>query len=247
MNQFPGTAVEPCQLGLDELSLHATSADVPGSFADADGNLRTVGERAVLIVGRLSAAERYKGHDQLIAVLPEVRRTLPNSQLIIAGAGDDLSRLRDLARAKDCGSAVLFTGFLEGEALAGLYARCRLFAMPSRGEGFGLVYLEAMRFAKPCIASNVDGGSEVVQDGVTGLLVDPDNLQQIGQALIRLLADDGLSERLGCGGSPTAQQPIPVRSFSGPVGRASVGVAARPRRAGVKDGTGGAVAGMFRG
>jgi glycosyltransferase involved in cell wall biosynthesis len=69
--------------------------------------------------------------------------------------------------------------------------------MPSRGEGFGLVYLEAMRFGKPCIASTVDGGSEVVVDGHTGLLVPPDDLPAVRDAAVRLLSDDAFAERLG--------------------------------------------------
>jgi glycosyltransferase involved in cell wall biosynthesis len=78
--------------------------------------------------------------------------------------------------------------------------------MPSRGEGFGLVYLEAMRFDKPCIASRVDGGSEVVDNGVTGLHVDPDNLDQMLSALVRLLRDDELAARLGRAGREKLDQ-----------------------------------------
>src|SRR5262249_34823734 len=128
--------------------------------------------------------------DQLIAIMPSIVDRTPDAQLVVVGTGDDLERLKSLARESGAGKAVLFTGFASPELLACLYSRCRLFAMPSRGEGFGLVYLEAMRFAKPCIASTVDAGREVVADGETGLLVDPDNLEELRGAVERLLRDD---------------------------------------------------------
>jgi len=93
--------------------------------------------------------------------------------------------------------AVRFTGFVADAVLAGLYERCGVFAMPSRQEGFGLVYLEAMKSGLPCVASNCDGAQEVVADGQTGILVDPDDSQALAGALIRLLTDETLRTRMG--------------------------------------------------
>jgi glycosyltransferase involved in cell wall biosynthesis len=170
------------------------------ALADAFGKQQPLGEQVVLIVSRLASGERYKGHDQLIAVLPAIRQEVPTAQLVIAGDGDDCERLMALARGSGAGTAVLFPGFLPPDRLAALYAQCRLFAMPSRGEGFGLVYLEAMHFGKPCVASTADGGSEVVVDGLTGLLVPPDDLDAIRVAVTRLLIDRALAKRLGVAG-----------------------------------------------
>src|SRR5262249_14206319 len=148
----------------------------------------------------LAAGERYKGHDQLITIMPQLVKESPDAQLVIVGTGDDTERLKSAARQSGAGTAVLFTGFAAPDLLTALYARCRLFAMPSRGEGFGLVYLEAMRFAKPCIASRVDAGAEVVADGISGLLVDPNNLEELREKVAVLLRDDSLSTAMGRAG-----------------------------------------------
>jgi glycosyltransferase involved in cell wall biosynthesis len=197
---FPGTMIAPCELALDDLGMPAEAGCELPLLPDAFGVMRPFGQQAALIVARLSASERYKGHDQLIQVMPAVARNVPDAQLVIAGSGDDSERLKALARDSGAGHAVLFAGFVAPALLATLYARCRLFAMPSRGEGFGLVYLEAMRFAKPCLASRVDAGSEVVVDGQTGLLVDPGNLEEIHTAIERVLSDPSFAERLGRAG-----------------------------------------------
>jgi glycosyltransferase involved in cell wall biosynthesis len=199
---FPGAAIETCELATDELAIIPTAGTARRelSLPDAFGDPQPLGERTALIVGRVAASERYKGHDQLITVLPRVRERVPAAQLVVVGAGDDLERLKAKAREAGVGQAVLFTGFASPELLTELFARCRLFAMPSRGEGFGLVYLEAMHHAKPCLASTADAGGEVVADGVTGLVVDPLDLGQITEALLRLMTDDELAGRLGRAG-----------------------------------------------
>jgi phosphatidylinositol alpha-1,6-mannosyltransferase len=194
---FPGVQIDPCELALDDLGVPEKGAKSVASLTDAFSLSQPLGKRFALIVSRLAAAERYKGHDQLIAIMPSIIEKTPDAQLVIVGAGDDFERLKCLARESGAGNAILFTGFAPPELLASLYSRCRLFAMPSRGEGFGLVYLEAMRFAKPCIASTIDAGREVVADGETGLLVDPDNREELRVAVERLLRDDALATRLG--------------------------------------------------
>lgn len=151
----------------------------------------------VLVVGRMSAGERYKGHDQLIAVWPDVVAVHPQAELMIVGDGDDRPRLEDAARSSVTPDRIRFTGFIERTELEALYARAAAFALPSRGEGFGLVYLEAMAYGLPCIASTDDAGSEVVADGQTGILVDPDDRHQLGASLAALLGDVELRQRMG--------------------------------------------------
>jgi phosphatidylinositol alpha-1,6-mannosyltransferase len=196
---FPDRVVERCPLGVDEIALPAVGDNL-SAIPDAFGVPRELGSDFVLIVARLASRERYKGHDQLIAIMPSILKQVPTAQLVVAGGGDDLERLKEVARVRGMGRAILFPGFVSPSRLATLYSRCRLFAMPSRGEGFGLVYAEAMLFAKPCIASRVDGGSEVVVDGQTGFLVDPSNLDELRDAIVRLLTERGLAERLGRAG-----------------------------------------------
>jgi phosphatidyl-myo-inositol dimannoside synthase len=197
---FPGVAIEPCPLGLDDLAMPDKECNDLISLRDVFGAPRQLGERAILIVGRLSATERYKGHDQLIAVMPGLLKQIPDAQLVVAGTGDDAERLQTLARESGAGQAIFFPGFVTPQQLSSLYSRSRLFAMPSRGEGFGLVYLEAMRFSKPCIASSADAGAEVVADGTTGIVVNPAVLEDLRKALSALLQDDALTSRLGKAG-----------------------------------------------
>jgi glycosyltransferase involved in cell wall biosynthesis len=197
--RFADVVVEPCELAVDDVTLPPAGEEV-NALPDAFGVSKALGKHLVLIVGRLASGERYKGHDQLITIMPSVVGRVPSAQLVVAGSGDDLERLKERARQSGVGQAILFPGFVSAGALATLFERCQLFAMPSRGEGFGLVYVEAMRFAKPCIASPVDAGGEVVVDGQTGYLIDPSDLNGLRQAIIRLLTDPELADRLGRAG-----------------------------------------------
>lgn len=143
----------------------------PEGAVDA-GLLRRLGLGFLLIVGRMASGERYKGHEQILESLLE----LPEARLVVVGEGDDRHRIA--ARAADLGLArrVTFTGFVSEATLFELYRRAAVFVMPSLGEGFGLVYLEAMRAGKPCVAARGSAAEEVVVDGQTGLLVSPSEL-----------------------------------------------------------------------
>jgi len=148
-----------------------------------------------LIVGRLAAGERYKGHDALIDAWPRVRALVPGARLIVAGDGDDRARLQARVASAGLGDAIQFLGEVPDVQLRGLYRACALFVMPSSGEGFGLAYLEAMREAKPCVA--LRSAAEIIDDGVTGRLLDDASPDVVGPAIAALLADEGLRGRLG--------------------------------------------------
>jgi phosphatidylinositol alpha-1,6-mannosyltransferase len=166
-----------------------------------DGDLLTrVGERSVLIVGRMSAAERYKGHDELIECWPRVLDRVPGAQLVVAGRGDDVDRLRRKAAGAGLAGHVIFPGFVSDATLEALLRRVALFAMPSRGEGFGLVYLQAMRAGLPCVGSPLDAAGDVIEHGETGLLADPADREALADAVARLLGDAGLRARMGGAG-----------------------------------------------
>ncbi|HEX5758494.1 MAG TPA: glycosyltransferase family 4 protein, partial [Thermoanaerobaculia bacterium] len=162
--------------------------------------LARLGEGFVLTVGRMDRRERYKGHDELLAAMPRLLAAAPSARLVVAGEGDDRPRLAARAAELGLGERVTFTGFVGEATLAELYRRCALFAMPSRGEGFGLVYLEAMRAAKPCLAACGGAAEEVIVEGETGLLVDPADGEALAAALARLLADRELAAGLGAAG-----------------------------------------------
>jgi glycosyltransferase involved in cell wall biosynthesis len=143
-----------------------------------------------LIVGRMNSRERYKGHDTLIDVWPAVRRAVPDARLVIAGEGDDLGRLRAKA-----GDGIEFAGRVEEPRLAALYRDATFFVMPSTEEGFGLVYLEAMRASTPCIAAR-GAAEEIINDGRDGLIIDAHDRDALVAAMIRLFVDPGTRARL---------------------------------------------------
>ena len=158
------------------------------------------GPHAVVIVGRMASSERYKGHDQLILAWPRVLAEVPDASLVLIGRGDDVERLRAKAAALGLGRTVHFPGFLPDAALRAVLRHSAVFAMPSRGEGFGLVYLQAMRAGIPCLGSRDDAAADVIIDGETGLLVPRQDPDAIAGALARLLTDEGMRRRMGDAG-----------------------------------------------
>lgn len=163
-------------------------------------------EPAALIVGRIWSEERGKGHDALLEAWPEVRRRMPGAQLWIVGTGDDCGRLGTKARELGVGEAVRFLGEVSDEELGRLYRRASVFAMPSRQEGFGLVYAEAMWHGLPCIGSTRDAAGEVIRDGETGLLIPYGDAAATAAAVASLLSDPDLGRRLGEAGARRARE-----------------------------------------
>lgn len=143
------------------------------------------GKRVLLTVGRLDAGERSKGFDEVLEVL----RELPEDVVyIIAGGGTDARRLQLRARELGVAAHVVFTGIFAEEEKTDLYNLADVYVMPSRGEGFGFVFLEAMACGVPAIGSKLDGGREALLDGKLGMLVDPTNPAEIRAAILETLA-----------------------------------------------------------
>ena len=181
--------------------------------APDDALLALVGQRSVLIVGRMSSAERYKGHDELLECWNDVRRVVPDAQLVIAGKGDDLERLRAKAGELGLEQHVLFAGFVSEETLGALREKAAVFAMPSSGEGFGLVYLEAMRAGMPCIGGTEDAGAEVIVNGGTGICVNPASREALASAITTLLTSPALCESYGAKGRERFSQHFTFERF----------------------------------
>jgi len=171
------------------------------------------GRGFLLMVGRMAASERYKGHDQVLEALPRLLDLCPNARLVVAGEGDDRRRLEEKAAYLGVSAAVLFAGFTSEATLAELYRRCAALVLPSRGEGFGLVYLEAMRAARPVLAARSSAAEEIVIDGETGLLVDPDDREGLARTLARLLRDAGAARRMGWAGRERWERQFGIDRF----------------------------------
>ena len=142
---------------------------------------------SALMVGRLNANEDYKGHKEVIGAWKLVARELPDAELWIVGDGDLKSELQSLAIKNGLQKQIRFWGWVSEAEKEQLLNRCQFLALPSRGEGFGLVYLEAMRQGRPCLVSTADAGREVINPPEAGLAVDVDSVEELKSAICSLL------------------------------------------------------------
>lgn len=201
--QHPDLKVSTCDLALnlDTLdSLNVLENPTPITLMAIDGNVYSLGKQVILHVGRMETSEQYKGQDTLIHAMPLVLEMFPEAQLVLAGKGSDAARLQMLVHSYSATTqrAIFMPGFVDDALLERLYQQSYVFAMPSRGEGFGLVYLEAMQWAKPCLGSRIDAAQCIIRDGETGLLVnDPTNFYDVGKKLIWLLDNPEIARRMG--------------------------------------------------
>lgn len=136
----------------------------------------------LLTVGRMSARERYKGHDIMLRVMQKLDDSFV---WLIVGQGDDLPRLQHRAETLGVAEKVRFLGRIDDQDLTDYYNLCNCFVMPSTAEGFGIVFLEAMACGKPVVASKTDGSIEPLMNGKLGFLVDPENADEIVYAISR--------------------------------------------------------------
>jgi len=161
-------------------------------LAASEGEQRR--DRFILSVARLSRHDRRKG---IITTL-EAFAQLPDRALryVVAGDGDDLPFLRDIAARLQVADRVDFLGAVSDAELVGLYRQCQAFVLPSGQEGFGIVFLEAMYFGAPVIAAREKGALDVVRDGETGLMVAYGDVAGLAQAITRMLGDELLRARV---------------------------------------------------
>jgi glycosyltransferase involved in cell wall biosynthesis len=148
----------------------------------------------ILIVGNLLAG---KGHELVLKAFARVKDAYPALQCRIIGEGADRDRFADLANDLGIGGQVRFLGRRSRSEVAEAMRKCTIFALPSRHEGLGCVYLEAMASGKPVIACRGQGIDEIIQHGGNGWLIPVDGLVELVQGLQVLLADAELRARIG--------------------------------------------------
>lgn len=155
--------------------------------ADLVQRHKLAGKRVILTVGRLASTERYKGHDRLIRALPDIAADVPEAVYLIVGSGPDLPRLAALAQALGVAGRVVFAGQVPADELPDYFALADVFAMPSTGEGFGIVFLEAAASGLPVIAGDADGSADALADGAIGTLIDPASQDELVRASVAAL------------------------------------------------------------
>lgn len=164
----------------------------------------------IVSIGRLVAR---KGSDQLIKAMPDVLQRFPKSKLLLVGTGNYQKRLEKLVRNLKVQDSVIFAGRVEHELLPDYYRLGDIFAAPCRSrygglevEGLGIVYLEASACGVPVIAGKSGGAPDAVLDGKTGLLVDGRDHREVGAAVIKLLSDQPLRQKMGVDGRVWMEQ-----------------------------------------
>jgi phosphatidylinositol alpha-1,6-mannosyltransferase len=153
------------------------------------------GRRILLTVGRMDAAEQAKGFDEILDVLPQLVGEIPDLVYVAVGDGSDRKRLQAKAAALGLKHHSVFPGYVSETEKLEFYRLADVFVMPSRLEGFGYVFLEAMAAGVPVIASKVDGSREAVRDGSLGALVDPDKPEELLSAIRSALTNPHLPSR----------------------------------------------------
>ncbi|OBJ82509.1 alpha-(1-2)-phosphatidylinositol mannosyltransferase [Mycobacterium gordonae] len=164
-----------------------------------------LGERpTVVCVSRLVPR---KGQDMLIKALPSIRRRVDGAALVIVGGGPYLETLRKLTREYEVEDHVTFTGGVPGDELPAHHAMADVFAMPCRTrgagmdvEGLGIVFLEASAAGIPVVAGDSGGAPEAVQHNKTGLVIDGNSVEEVGEAVTELLTDRDRAAAMGAAG-----------------------------------------------
>lgn len=201
--KFQKLDIDVCELALDPLRYNP---EIPiennANFEALDGTVHQVGDRVILFVGRM-APGRFKGQESLLGAMPTILSKFPDAQLFLVGDGEDFGRIKQIAESLPASakSSIFLPGHLSEEHLHYMFANCYLFAMPSRGEGFGFVYIEAMSYGKPCIGSHVDAASCLIEHERTGLLVsDPTSGEEVAKAIATLLDEPEIARSYGKAG-----------------------------------------------
>lgn len=171
------------------------------------------GDFKLLCVARQDAAERYKGIEHVFAALAHLRPSHPGIHFNLVGDGNDQPRLKALAQEMGVQENVTFWGRLSDGDLAAAYQQCDVYVMPSSREGFGIVFLEAMRHGKPCIGGNHGGTRDVIEHGRSGYLVEYGDVEALTRYLRELAGDPKLRQLIGANGAELVQLRFSHNSF----------------------------------
>ncbi len=169
------------------------------------------GSPIILSVTRLV---RFKRIDSVIQAMPKVVSRFPNARYIIVGAGIDEAELRQLAADSPAADSITFMGPLTGDEKFECFQRCDVFAHPSEGEPFGIVFLEAMGFGKPVIGGRSGGPVEFITHEENGLLVDSNDVEEIADAIIELIEDTSKARALGENGRRQVESELSWKNSS---------------------------------
>jgi len=206
VSQFTRKRMESAYaLSSSRFQILPNAVDVTGEAKPA-GAPRRNGVFRLLTVARLDRGARHKGCDQVIRAMPILLRSHAETHYYIAGRGPMRIEYERLAAELGVARNVHFLGYLDEGELGEAYRSSHVFVMPSSGEGFGIVFLEAWRHALPVVCGDRDASAEVIRHGFNGLCVNPHSPQEIASALATLANDQNAAARMGQAGHRTVAE-----------------------------------------
>lgn len=149
------------------------------------------------VVAFVGALEPTKGVDVLLEAWPQVAAELPDARLVLVGDGSQREQVAQAVAEGEVAGSVTMTGRVPRREVAGLLDAATLLVLPSRSEGLALVLLEAMARGRAVVSTTAGGTAELVEDGVTGLLVPPDDVAALAEALLRVLQEPAVAAEMG--------------------------------------------------
>ena len=170
-------------------AIHLGKYGIRAKDIDLSHRLGLKDKKVIMMMGRLATIERWKGIDEVLDIMPRLLLKQPNVALVVVGDGDDRSRLEEKAARLGLSKDVTFTGYVSEEHKSTFLNLADAFVMPTRVEGFGFVFLEALASGIPVVASKIDGSREAVMNGKLGRLVDPDNSNELEAEILSALND----------------------------------------------------------
>jgi len=195
----------------DRVMIAPHGIDLQPDDSESNNGAMDTARQIVLFAGRLS---QRKGSKMLIDAIPGVVDRVPSAQFVIVGAdrpsapgGRTYQKyFNESVANSQCSRSVIWRGFLNSGDLQHLYKQCDVFVSTSLYETFGFTHLEAMSHGKPVVACRASATPEIVVNGVTGFLVEPENSRELGDAIVRLLSDCDLKRKMGRAALSRAQE-----------------------------------------
>jgi glycosyltransferase involved in cell wall biosynthesis len=165
------------------------------------------------LLGCVGALSPDKGQEWLIRALAKLRKKFPSAKLLLAGTGPCRERLQKLAREVGIGDAVIFAGFISD--VGSVYAALDVFLLPSFFEALSNALMSAMAYAIPSVAFNLGGPAEIIEDGKSGLLVEPANVDALCIGIAKILDDPALASSAGENGRRRIEQDFSAAKMVG--------------------------------
>ncbi|RWY57314.1 glycosyltransferase family 4 protein [Mucilaginibacter gilvus] len=167
----------------------------PGIFTKPDNLLKrygiTTANPVIFTLTRLASTEKYKGYENVITAVGALKHQFPGIKYILSGKYDEREgvRVKELIRKHDVSDNVILTGFIDEAELVDHFLLADLFVLPSKKEGFGIVFIEALACGLPVLCGNADGSVDAIRNGELGTAIDPDDNEELGRRISEYLTN----------------------------------------------------------